>query len=266
MADYGQHFFGLDRVTEAELGRLVESDEPLAILQPVGSVEPHGPHLSLVTDTVISSGAALRAAAILYERGVAVRIAPAIPYGVTECAKQFRGAISIPAEALTTFLRSVVDGYLGAGVSHVCLVNNHLEPAHDQAVRAAIAHLGDGRASVACPLSRRWARTLSAEFKSGACHAGRYETSIVMAEAPALVDEATRVGLPAVEVSLSEKLGQGISDFVEMGLDKAYAGAPADASAEEGDQLLGLLGVMVAVEVLEGLGLGTTGLAPEADG
>jgi len=81
--------------------------------------------------------------------------------------------------------------------------------------------------SVACPLTRRWARTLSAEFKSGACHAGQYETAIVLAAAPGLVDEAARAGLPEVPVSLSERIGAGVTSFAAMGLDRAYAGAPA---------------------------------------
>ncbi len=51
----------------------------LVVLVPVGSLEPHGPHLSLETDTEISLGAAERAAARLEERGLAVRIAPAVP-------------------------------------------------------------------------------------------------------------------------------------------------------------------------------------------
>ena len=38
---------------------------------------------------------------------------------------------------LTAFLAAVVDGLLAQGVAHVCLVNNHLEPAHDAAIRAA---------------------------------------------------------------------------------------------------------------------------------
>jgi len=42
------------------------------------------------------------------------------------------------------------------------------------------------RASVASPLERRFARLLSDEFKRGECHAGQYETSIVLAHAPAL--------------------------------------------------------------------------------
>jgi len=112
-----------------------------------------------------------------------------------------------------------------------------------------------GRASVACPLARRWARTLSDEFKTGACHAGQYETSMVMAEAPWLVDEAERAALPEVAVSLSDKLRAGVTDFMDMGLVRAYAGAPARATAAEGEELLGRLAVMVATEVREALGL-----------
>jgi creatinine amidohydrolase len=156
---------------------------PVVALVPVGSVEPHGPHLPLATDTIIGEAAADRAASGLRAAGIRALVAPAVPYGVTRFAEGFAGAISVPAEALTAFLRAVVCGYLEAGFAHVCLVNNHLEAAHDAAVRAAVEGL-PGRASVACPLTRRWARTLSAEFKSGACHAGSYETSLVLAAAP----------------------------------------------------------------------------------
>lgn len=239
-------------LTMSQLARLAGQDEPLVILVPVGSVEPHGPHMSLVTDTVISETAADRAAALLGERGITARVAPAIPYGVTDCAAGFAGAVSVLDEALTAYLRSVVLGWLSAGADHVCLVNNHLEPAHDRAVRAAVAGLTD-QASVACPLTRRWARTLSAEFKSGACHAGRYETSLVLAADPTLVDDDVRAGLPEVPISLSEKLAAGVDDFLDMGLDRAYAGDPAAASAAEGDALYAKLAEMIAGEVAEAL-------------
>ena len=111
--------YSLDQVNEAELARLVRAEAALVVLVPVGSVEPHGPHLSLVTDTAISQGAAENGAARLSQRGLSVLIAPAVPYGVTECARQFCGAVSIPAAVLTDFLRAVVAGYLGAGVDHV---------------------------------------------------------------------------------------------------------------------------------------------------
>lgn len=251
----------LAELTTESAGRLLAGPAPCAALVPVGSVEPHGPHLPLATDTIISEACAARAARALRERGIAAFLAPPVPYGVTDFAAGFAGAVSIPAAALTAFLRAVVEGYLAAGFAHVSLINNHLEPAHDAAVRAAVAGLPKGRASVACPLSRRWARTLSAEFKSGACHAGRYETSLVLAAEPALVRADLARALPDVAVSLSDGIKAGAASFRAMGLDAAYTGAPRDASDAEGHALLDLLAEMVATEVQEGLAA-----APSAPG
>jgi creatinine amidohydrolase len=142
---------------------------------------------------------------------------------------------------------AVVDAYLAAGAIHVCVINNHLEPAQDAAIQA----VKEGRqgVSVACPLSRKWGRTLSAEFKSGACHAGQYETSIVLACDPSLVDSGLCDSLPDVPISLAEKLRAGTTDFLEMGLKDAYAGTPAQASAEEGRDTLQRLAEMIVGEV-----------------
>ena len=136
-------------------------------------------------------------------------------------------------------------------VAHVCLVNNHLEPAHDAAVRAAIDGLDPTRTSVACPLTRRWARTLSDEFKHGECHAGRYETSIVLAHAPELVDEDRARALPEVPVSLSAQINAGVHTFAAMGMRDAYAGAPAAATPDEGRALIDRLAEMIEAEVIE---------------
>jgi creatinine amidohydrolase len=181
-------------------------------------------------------------------------IAPAVSYGVTDCATGFAGAVSIPADVLTAYVAAICDGLLASGVRHVCLVNNHLEPAHDAAIRAVLAGR-EKKVSYACPLEKKWARTLSAEFKSGACHAGRYETSIVMAAAPELVQDALRARLSPVPISLSEKLKAGITTFEAMGMELAYAGDPAAATIEEGEQLIQKLGEMVVGEVLESLGI-----------
>jgi creatinine amidohydrolase len=232
---------------------LLDEGRPVAALVPVGSVEPHGPHLPLATDTVIGEAAAERAIERLASAGIVAVIGPSIPYGVTDFAEGFAGAISVPAEALATFLRGVCEGYLAAGFAHVCLVSNHLEPAHDAAVRAAVAGVPGGRASIASPLTRRWARTLSDEFKSGACHAGRYETSLVLAAAPFAVDRAAAEALPGLATSLSEGIRAGKTSFRAMGLDRAYTGAPARATADEGREMLDRLAAMIAAEVIEAL-------------
>lgn len=245
--------FDLASLTTESFSRLIKDSRPVAVIVSVGSVEPHGPHMSLVTDTVISRSAACRAARMLKEQGVIALIAPDVPYGVTECARSFAGTISVSAESLTAYLQSIVSGFLDSGVWHVCLVNNHLEPAHDAAVRASIEAFDDDKVSVACPLEKRWARTLSDEFKSGACHAGCYETSIMLASCPELVDERVRAGLPEVPISLSDQLNAGVSSFAEMGLSRAYAGTPADATAEHGDEQLEKLATMIATEILEAI-------------
>jgi len=242
--------FSLGALTTDE-ARTIAARPPTCVLVPVGSVEPHGPHLPLETDTTISEEAAARAAESLNARGVPTYIAPSLPYGVTDYAAGFSGALSVPADALTSLLRAIVRGLLADGWSHVCLVNNHLEPAHDAAVRAAVADLEAGRASVACPLTRRWARTLSDEFKRGNCHAGRYETSLVLAAGTPVRPLAS--ALPSLETSLSDGIRTGKATFAAMGMDRAYTGAPAEATAEEGNDLYARLTEMITTEVLLGL-------------
>ncbi len=243
----------LARATTDEIRDLLASGRPAVALLPVGSVEPHGPHLPLATDTIISEAAAARAAADLERAGIAVVLAPAVAYGVTRFAEGFAGAISVAPAALGAYLRAVVEGYLAAGFAHVCLVNNHLEPEHDAAVRAAVAGLPPGGASVACPLARRWARTLSDEFKSGACHAGRYETSLVLAADGASVREGVAAALPDLALSLSEGIKAGKGSFRAMGIERAYTGAPARATPAEGEEMLDRLAAMIAAEVKEAL-------------
>jgi creatinine amidohydrolase len=246
----------LARHTTASLHALLGGKRAVVALLPVGSTEPHGPHLGLGTDVVISAAACVKATELLERKGPLVAvIAPAVSYGVTECAAGFPGAVSVPAAVLTAYTGAIVDGLLAQGMRHVCLVNNHLEPAHDAAVRAVLEGRAKDKVSVACPLTRKWARTLSAEFKSGACHAGQYETSIMMAAAPEMVDESMRTVLQPVPISLSEKLQAGVTTFAAMGMELAYAGDPAAATIEEGEQQILRLAEMVVGEIREAIGL-----------
>ncbi len=242
----------LAELTYEEVAEILAAGTAVVIV-PVGSVEPHGPHLPLDTDTTISVTCAMRAADRLEAERSTLRavVAPSVPYGVTDYATGFAGAIGVPAAALTSMLQAIAGSLLATGFSHVCFVNNHLEPAHDAAVRAAIEGLPAGAASVACPLTRRWGRTLSDEFKRGDCHAGRYETSLVLA-AGAHVRESFGE-LPSLGLSLSEAIRAGKSTFAEIGMDRAYTGAPREATREEGEELYEKLVTMVVTEIGESL-------------
>ncbi len=237
----------LGELTTAEVRALVAAP-PTAVLVPVGSVEPHGPHLPLATDTLLSETAAMRACDALAAKGIRAVVAPSVGYGVTDFAEGFAGAVSVPAPVLTALLRAIATSLLADGWSRVCFVNSHLEPAHDAAVRAAVEGLAG--AVVASPLRRRWAETLGDEFRRGNCHAGRYETSLVLA-AGGRVSDAHRA-LPALDISLSDAIRAGKSRFRDVGMSEAYTGAPAEASRDEGDELYEKLVAMIVGEVAPG--------------
>jgi creatinine amidohydrolase len=93
--------------------------------------------------------------------------------------------------------------------------------------------------------AKPWALRLSDEFKSGACHAGQFETSVVLAERPELVREDTRLALPAIPASLSSAIRDGKLSFEEAGGPRAYFGFPAQATAEEGRATIEVLGAIL---------------------
>jgi creatinine amidohydrolase len=224
-------------------------------LLPIGATEPHGPHLPLETDVIISMETARRAAARLAGRGVEAFVLPPIPYSITDFSKDFSGAIGVTHATSLALVSDVCRAALSQGFNAVCLVNSHLEPDHLAVLREAAANLSAEGKPVLFPdkTLRRWAETLTDEFRSGACHAGRYETSLVMATDAELVDEAARRGLPPVGISIGRKIKEGAKTFREAGGDLAYFGDPAAATSAEGESSYEALAAMVETTVMTAL-------------
>ncbi|MFN3202840.1 MAG: creatininase family protein [Bradymonadia bacterium] len=247
----------LDHFSTTALATFLEQADRPVVLWPVGSVEPHGPHLPLGTDTLISKHNAEEALRKLRAEGVQAVIAPALPYGVTDFAAGFAGAVSVPAPILVGLITACVTAWLSEGFAHVSLINHHLEPGQLKALATARREIASahGKHTISAPAvtSSRWGRRLTPEFKSGACHAGCYETSLILATSPALVDMDAATALPSIPVSLSEAIKAGQQTFVEAGMSEAYTGAPGAATEDEGHATYSLHGDMVATEVLEAL-------------
>ncbi len=231
------------------------------LLWPVGSTEPHGPHSPLSTDPIISIGIAERVARRLADDPeLAVLILPTLAYAVTRYTAGFAGAIHVGEDSLRSMIVDVCRSLAAQGFPHVVLVNNHFEPEHVQTLHRALDELeAEGIRAGYLDLTRRErARRLTEEFKLGECHAGRYETSLVLAQEPELVDREAMARLPYVGVSLPEVIAAGLKDFRDMGLAEAYCGAPAEATAEEGEASYETLADMT-VEVIRELVAGTGG-------
>lgn len=224
--------------------------DPPVLLLPLGAVEPHGPHAPLSTDLLISLGVCERAAARR-----PVRVLPALPYGVTTFGAAFPGAVGIAEDTLHDLVVQICASLARQGFPHVVIVNNHFEPGQVAAVRRAVTTLAErGVRTGHLDLTRRaTAARLTEEFRSGSCHAGRYETSLVLADRPELVDAEAMAGLPEHPVDMPALMRGGARDFPSMGMDRAYCGAPAEATAAEGESTFDTLAdlLVAAIDELE---------------
>jgi creatinine amidohydrolase len=228
----------------------------VVVILPVGSTEAHGPHLPLATDVIISEEMSRRAAEKLSGRGIETLVLPAIAYSVTDFSADFSGTISIKKETAAALIHDICVSLYEQGARLIAIANSHLEPEHVASINEAIEVVKreTGRA-VAFPdkRRRRWAETLTEEFRRGDCHAGSYETSLVMAARPELVREDIRQSLERVPISIAKKIKEGASTFTEAGGTDAYFGDPRAASREEGEATYEALSDMVVTAVMEAL-------------
>jgi creatinine amidohydrolase len=223
---------------------------------PVGAVEAHGPHLPLGTDVVIAEAMAREGARSLVDRGFRAVLLPSVSFTAAPFAAAFPGTLAVSAETVISLLLDLARELTRQELAALAVANAHLDPAHRSALAAAADRAREaGCLPVVVPdLARKpWAPRLTEEFRSGACHAGRFEGSIVMAERPALVRRDIQDALPANPASLSEAIRMGASTFADAGGPRAYFGWPADATAEEGRATVLELGRILRDAVLETL-------------
>lgn len=243
----------LDEMTWTEV-RDLDCERTVAIL-PVGAIEAHGPHLPLATDRLIALAMAEAGASRLAAAGRVALLLPPLDYTAAGFARGFPGTVSLRPETVTAVLVDLAASLARWGIPSLAIANAHLDPDHLGSLYAAVAAIGaSGAPAVVFPdVTRKpWALRLGDEFRSGACHAGRYEGSVVMASRPDLVRDDLRRRLAANPRSLSVAIRQGQTSFAQAGGPEAYFGDPAAASAAEGEATIRVLGEILAEAVLGG--------------
>jgi mycofactocin system creatininase family protein len=200
---------------------------PLLVV-PLGSVEQHGHHLPLGTDTVVACAVAEAASGSLE----GALLAPALAYGASGEHEDFPGTISIGTEVLTGLL--VEYGRSACRwAARLLVVNGH--GGNLDALRAAVPLLrSEGRDVAWFPCGVR----------GGDAHAGRTETSLMLHVEPEGVRSRRPAGVTTPVGALLPLLRAiGVRAVSPTGV----LGDPAGATADEGAALLtGLVHGLVA--------------------
>jgi creatinine amidohydrolase len=194
-------------------------ERPLVVV-PLGSVEQHGHHLPLTTDTTVACAVAEAAAGLLD----GALLAPALAYGASGEHEQFPGTISLGTEALTGLL--VEYGRSACRwAGRVLVVNGHGGNLDALAVAGALLR-AEGREVAWFPCG----------VPSADAHAGRSETSLMLHVEPEEVagDRAVAGVTTPIGQLLPRLRREGVRPVSPSGV----LGDPAGASADEGAALL----------------------------
>ncbi len=233
----------------------LKSGKPVVAILPCGATEAHGPHLPLSTDVIISETMAARALPALAARGVTAAVLPPLAYMPAEYAEAFAGTITVSAATAKALMTDIARSLKAQGFACLALANSHFDPANVAVLRQAADEIRALGLAVAFPdfTRRKLAQTLTAEFQSGACHAGQYETSLIMAVRPDLVDHAERARLADNPASLTEAFTKGARTFEDAGGPEAYFGYPRQASVAEGNESYETMAAALVAAIMEAI-------------
>lgn len=204
---------------------------------PIGSWEPHGPHLPYDTDTII----ARRLAELASESGDL--ILPAIPYGSSWEHRETGEPVSLRVATLCRVMMDITE----TSSDPLVIVNGH---GGNQWLTSLVQEVNSrGHRALLLPNAREWQLAYQAsrwDFGShDDMHAGAMETSLLLAWVPHKV----RMPLPEDHAAPNRPLfhGDGIKPYAPNG----YIGFPRHASAEAGDRVAAaLVGAMREVVAL----------------
>ena len=108
----------LEEMTTVAVERVIAQEQPLFL--PIGTLEAHGRHLPVGTDTLCAKGVALELA-----RRFGGVVAPPVSYGLTNLLAQTAPASFFPDDLFRSFVEATVKSFVRHGFKKIIIVNGH---------------------------------------------------------------------------------------------------------------------------------------------
>lgn len=232
----------IEELTMPEFENGLERSRTVVI--PFGSVEEHGPHLPLSTDTIEAYEVAKKAALL-----TPLFVAPPLHYGNCRSTSCHPGTISITTTTLKMLFKDIVRSLYGHGLRNFIALSGHAGGAHCIALQEAgeelLVELRDCEIAVVTEfvLARDEGRGIIET--PGDAHAGEIETSRILHSHPHLVKGSAEREFPAFPAGI---LVRDKRRYWPGGV----WGDPAKATADKGALLEGLV-VKKLVELVHAL-------------
>lgn len=206
----------------------------------VGSIEQHGPHLPLATDAKVAKGLCVRVAKKLRN----ALVAPVIRPGCSDHHREFPGTISLRPEVLIETIKDYCRCLTRHGFKKIVIIPTHggnFAPT-EIAARQIAMELKETKIVAYTDLGGFLKQFLSTAKKHGissetaGAHAGEFETSLILALEPKMVDmnRAEKGFTEDVTPLLTKIMVDGIGVVTKNGV----IGNPIGASIEMGETYL----------------------------
>lgn len=184
--------YRLAELTRDDVARLAPT--ALAVL-PTASIEQHGPHLPVWTDSLLCETVIQRAAEKASAH-IPLLVAPILYYGNSHHHFPFAGTLSLTSSTFMTAVTEILEGLVRSGCRKLAVINGHGGNIDSNGVVALdFVHRLNQPVSIAT--AAYWDIARAAVVEKGLIpsqripgHAGLFETALVMAIRPDLVSQA----------------------------------------------------------------------------
>jgi len=221
----------LEEITMADFKRAIRKTNTLIV--PYGTVEEHGRHLPLSTDTLVMTEVARHVA-----EQVDVFVAPPVHYGVCTSTGQHPGTIGITTETLRAITLDIVRDSYSKGLRRFILISGHAGGLHTGAMREAgerlIEELPGSQIGALSIYDLVWDEISEIAETRNDSHAGEMETSLILHLAGRLVKGRSKEEYPKLP-----------KPFLARDKVKCWPGGvwgnPNVASEEKGERLFNIM-------------------------